>query len=558
MDWTKLRKKRERPKPGGIPPEFLASQKKRAREKEQEAARAIPESSPESAAEEVTLGAMTTESTQAESVVNEPTQVESVVDEPMQEATDSTMMETVTTESVHENTRAPVTPGEREIANDMFRLVRLANTSSIQTSTSNSVPSAPVPAPAAALQNETSTSVPSQTIVHGWREVNLPNAEYVPEFGTVLQLGLVLEPLPPTKDERGRTVAVNFECGRGKSYVFRVYMNKILQENPRARILLMSANIIYGTSLAHELKQAGFDVAFYKNKDSNLTAHQVVVCSLESFHHLDGQSFDMLLIDEIRTISGIVGGETMPHFPNLFRLRNLCNSTPRVVVCDADLKFTSNESEPNPVVHDMLRIISEDRHVLCVNSTHPGPSHLKRKVRLFHKHKMARFGQKQWEAEIKRAAKAWHDNHEHRFAICVSTRKKDKSHLKKMAALLDELKVPFKTYSGGSGRKSKVGLNDPDAEWTPLGAILFTTTLSIGVDPKYVQFACVFVWAAANGCSVLTQAQAAMRFGRAKEAPLLDPTICILIDGPTPEMRKAMRENKPTEIEELPPPSFDV
>ena len=74
------------------------------------------------------------------------------------------------------------------------------------------------------------------TVKDGWRDVNV-NAEYVPKFGQVLHLGLVFEPLPPTKNDRGRIVAVNFECGRGKSFVFREYMKKILEENPKVLML---------------------------------------------------------------------------------------------------------------------------------------------------------------------------------------------------------------------------------------------------------------------------------------------------------------------------------
>ena len=54
---------------------------------------------------------------------------------------------------------------------------------------------------------------------------------------------------------------------------------------PLLHVLLLSANILYGTNLAHELQQRGFpSVGFYR-EGVDLSACRVVVCSLESLHH---------------------------------------------------------------------------------------------------------------------------------------------------------------------------------------------------------------------------------------------------------------------------------
>ena len=45
---------------------------------------------------------------------------------------------------------------------------------------------------------------------------------------------------------------------------------------------------------------------------------------LESLHHVANQRFEMLLIDEARTIGGLVGGATMPSFDTVYALRQLC------------------------------------------------------------------------------------------------------------------------------------------------------------------------------------------------------------------------------------------
>lgn len=420
-------------------------------------------------------------------------------------------------------------------------------------------PSSTTPPPSSTRPRRTRPSGPETVVptssdtcrmVNGWREVDVADSEYVPAIGTLLQLGLAFQPLPPTREDGGCVLAINAPCGRGKSFVFRAYMRRIFSQTPDARVLLMSANILYGTSLAQELNEAGFDVAFYKDKGTDLAAHRVVVCSLESLHHVKGQSFGMLLIDEIRTISTIVGGDTMQHFANLSLLQELCEETARVVVCDADLKFRVHESEPLPIVYDMMGIIST-RRVLCVNLTHPGPPHLKRSARLFYNHKDAKVGKRDFLREIKRAADAWKENREHRFAVCVGS----KSQLRVVSTLLEQEKVRWKPYSGETDDESKARLSDPDAEWDLFGAIVFTTTLSIGVDPKRVRFARVFIWTCRTGCNVLTQAQAAMRFGRSKAAPLLDKTIRILIDAPPPGIRElGVKEGT---RKELVPPNYD-
>lgn len=547
-------KKRERPKRGGVPEEFLKQSGWIQEQREAEAAkRQRTESDPVDEADTSDLApAQASSSVQASSSEPAFSPTPASAPEAPSAAPEASSVAREASSAAREASsaapapEAPAQPSRSEIDGDMFRLLERQSTH------------APINVPRRASSSQQRTAsgqasmIPTEpsTVTDGWRDVNV-NAEYVPKFGQALRLGLVFEPLPPSDVDCGRIVAVNAGCGRGKSFVFRVYMKKILEENPRARILLMSANILYGTNLAHELKEAGFDVAFYKDKSTNLAAHQVVVCSLESLHHIDGQSFDMLLIDEIRTISTIVGGETMPNFVNLAILRALCHETPRVVVCDADIKFQVHESEPRPIVYDMLGIISS-RRVLCMNLTHPGPPHLERSARLFYNHDDATFGKSEFLGEIKLAVDEWKDNNEKRIAICVGS----KSQMTEVSKLLEKLKIRWKPYSGVTDDESKARLSDPDEEWMPLGAIVFTTTLSIGVDPKKVQFARVFVWTCRMGCNVLTQAQAAMRFGRSASAPLLDPTISILIDAPPPGVRAL--EVEEGKKEDLIPPNYEA
>ena len=367
-----------------------------------------------------------------------------------------------------------------------------------------------------------------------WYQVNI-DSEYVPKIGTHLKF----TPAAKRKNEFGNILAIGVPCGRGKSFAFREYMRRVIDKRPSTRILLLSANILYGTNLAHELKQSGFNAGFYKDKETNLANFSVVVCSLESLHQVEGQRFDVMLIDEVRTISGLVGGETMRDFANLFLLRELCTTTKEVVVCDADLQYKSHASEPLSAVHDFLKFIAQGRSVVCAKLTHPGPGHLRRSARLFYDNKLAQRDKKAWMTELENAAVAWHTDHNHRFAVCVGSKKQ----LQEVCTLLQALKVPFKPYSGDTHDEYRLeDLKTPDEAWVTIGAVVSTTTLSIGVDPKSVQFARVFVWTCRMGCNVLTQAQAAQRYGRSATAPLLNNTIDILMDCLPPHLRAQLVE----------------
>ena len=108
-----------------------------------------------------------------------------------------------------------------------------------------------------------------------------------------------------------------------KSYAVQKYLQTtVFKEEPAARVLLLSANIMYGTFLASDLVQQGMPkVVFYKKESDEELTKVTVVCSLESIHRLKVNgtmpAFDTVILDEVRTLAGLVGGSTMPNFHNL-------------------------------------------------------------------------------------------------------------------------------------------------------------------------------------------------------------------------------------------------
>eukprot|EP00966_Prymnesium_polylepis_P307440 7104606-Prymnesium_polylepis.3 len=88
------------------------------------------------------------------------------------------------------------------------------------------------------------------------------------------------------------------------------------QHNPSARFLLLTANRLCASAareqeaLAAELRDAGFTsvvAGSYMTPHVDLAGCQFVLCSLESLHHVEGQRFDVVIIDEVGSIALLVG-----------------------------------------------------------------------------------------------------------------------------------------------------------------------------------------------------------------------------------------------------------
>ena len=162
------------------------------------------------------------------------------------------------------------------------------------------------------------------------------------------------------------------------------------------------------------------------------------------------------------------------------------------------------------------------------------PNFIHGEVRLFHNSAEAEWGRKEWLSEIRHACAAWREDCEHRLAVCVDSR----TQMRTVCQLLQDEHVPFKPYSADTHEGCRLDdLGQPDAVWRKVGAVVSTTTLSIGVNPQSVRFARVFVWTCRLDRNALAQAQAAQRFGRGERAPLLNRVIDVLVDGVEPHVR---------------------
>ena len=305
-------------------------------------------------------------------------------------------------------------------------------------------------------------------------------------------------------------------CGRGKSTV-----QKYLRDNPQSSALLLSANIAYGQFLAAELKVVfGQDtVAFYKNpiSDENddaqdtqlLMTRRMVVCSLESLHQLETREFDIIVLDEVRSLAKLPGGGTMTYRPkNVYLLQRMCQAARSVLCCDADL-MPQYPASPPRLECSLSTSWRQKRSVICQRMTGPGPEHLRRQARLFYAYKTARHNESAT-AEVDAAADAWVEDHEKRFAVCVGS----KAQVNEIFGRMKSKGVPRKPYSGDTKNEKYEDFRNVE-QAAPFGCVVFTTTLKVGVDVK-MTFERVFWRTHRRGCTFVDQGQAVMRFRRVR------------------------------------------
>ena len=317
--------------------------------------------------------------------------------------------------------------------------------------------------------------------MRGWNCISIENqlnSDFMPPIGCTATDGhTVFAPKPKTPTSAGNVLACVADMGRGKSTMMRNFQRSTItgQEanlihqcqpwhNPAARFLLLTANRMYAASASREqeelaaaLRDAGYTpvaVGSYMTEGIDLAACQFVLCSLESLHHVEGQRFDAVVLDEVGSIARLVGGGTMQELGNVSLLRQLCRQVgARVIALDADLLFKMDSTEPRSVVEDFFKLVMPEREVLCAKLAGEKPQHLQRSVSLYFNHSLCdgEAGKKGWLAGIDAHVERWHSTQgEYGLAIiAVGTKKFGREVCKK----LFQMRAPYKFYHGDSNQE---------------------------------------------------------------------------------------------------------
>jgi len=256
----------------------------------------------------------------------------------------------------------------------------------------------------------------------------------------------------------GTILALLGMCGSGKSMTLREFMHRWLKAcrisgQTLPKILLITANITYGDNLHAELlrcadektaQPTGFqpcDIGYYRSKDndhgSTYWDKPTVLCSLESLHAVPPAStFDLILLDEVRTIAHAAVGTMMDkHANNPHLLAHFCKSAKHIIVSDADLTFTSSASEePRGAVHAFLKFLAPTRKVVRAWVGADRPPHLRRFARLYYTGNKTKIGtpvdegwlgRAEWEERLRGAINAAKGDKDKRVVVLMATKKVD-------------------------------------------------------------------------------------------------------------------------------------
>ena len=113
--------------------------------------------------------------------------------------------------------------------------------------------------------------------------------------------------------------------------------------------------------------------------------------------------------------------------------------------------------------------------------------------------------------------------------------------------LCDAEGVARRIYTSDSDDAQKrEDFRDPHAAWEDVGCVIFTSTLSVAVNPTDVTFGKLFLHTCGTRSTLRDQFQGICRFGRAFDDQLFDATIDALLDGRPPTADEETSKKLPT------------
>ena len=230
----------------------------------------------------------------------------------------------------------------------------------------------------------------------------------------------------PVAFPNGRVLVLDAPCASGKSRMIREFLARELGDDPKARALLLSPNILAGTSLYRECTEAGLDAAFYRQTTTdNLRTARVAICSLESIDRVCGTNFRVVVLDELTYVAMGVAGMTQSNsFNQAFGLRSLfLDSALRIVSC-ADWRFKMGDDEPSSLAETLFSFLQMSGEVNVLRHTMTSEL-MRRKL-------VVTYNKRAWISHIKRAC----ESRTGRLAFCLGSAK---DHVRLVCRLLNSL-----------------------------------------------------------------------------------------------------------------------
>ena len=259
----------------------------------------------------------------------------------------------------------------------------------------------------------------------------------------------------------------------------------------------------------------------------------VLFVSIESFLVLNGiidpAAVGAMVLEETCELASKMLSATCPCVRPFRLLREVATSAERIIYTDADFEADG------PTDGRCLRLakyLCPDLPV-CIFSLSRSAEHTKRSVKLYFDHAAAEAGVgfNAWLAQLQAYLSSWRrtgDAAGSRVAVACANR----AMVRRVCSLAYEQGCFWCDYTSDTDDLVKMTeLADPETHWVEIALVAFTQTLSVGADPKEIQFAAVFLYAAGFGCTVRALVQGVLRFGRDERYALRCKSVFVCMKG---------------------------
>ena len=345
------------------------------------------------------------------------------------------------------------------------------------------------------------------------------------------------------------TLALAADCATGKSRRIRQCIQSVLK--PGSRVIALCVRIIHAHDLHAQLKPFGFkcyrDPEFRGGGDGSAggagldtpsgllqkTKRLVIslesLCRLQSLQHTlrDVTTYGMVILDECRSLCSILDSSTLEKNDpeaSIRILSALVRHTPYVIAADADFDFDG-------ACMGLLQGIAPNRPVRkLVVEEH----RLRRRLQC---HFTSLKGQKEHFFHHTIGGALREPRPGRRLAVACGS----KADAKTVATMCAALRVPFSLYTGDTSDKVKErDFRDIDAAWADKRAVIFTSSLTVGVDPRKTVFTDLFLVTSRSGSTLRDLFQGLCRFNRMPAQLDTELVVQCLIDDISPAMLKVL------------------
>lgn len=259
----------------------------------------------------------------------------------------------------------------------------------------------------------------------------------------------------------------------------------------------------------------------------------VLFVSIESFLVLNGiidpAAVGAMVLEETCELASKMLSTTCPCVRPFRLLREVAAGAGRIIYTDAD--FEADGPTDGRCLR-LARYLCPDMPVR-IFSLSRSAEHTKRSVKLFFDHADAEAGVgfNAWLAQLQSYLSSWRrtgDAAGNRVAVACANR----TMVRRVCSLAYEQGCFWCDYTSDTDDRVKMTeLADPETHWVEIALVVFTQTLSVGADPKEIQFAAIFLYAAGFGCTVRALVQGDLRFGRDERFALRCKTVFVCMQG---------------------------